>query len=161
MRSQSRLSLAAAIGLRGCGLWLQCALPDIGSVFVQPRRPGRHSRRRLLREPQRVHDSQGTGRRQARARSEAPGQERLAAGGDALRRAMRLADPAAPAAQAVSPDKAKVVSILPGETKDLPLSFTTEKVLSCHHGFELVLADSVQLGASTIALNPISVVASR
>jgi hypothetical protein len=74
---------------------------------------------------------------------------------------MRLADPAAPAAQAVSPDKAKVVSILPGETKDLPLSFTTEKVLSCHHGFELVLADSVQLGASTIALNPISVVASR
>jgi hypothetical protein len=74
---------------------------------------------------------------------------------------MRLADPAAPAAQAVSPDKAKVVSILPGETKDLPLSFTTEKVLDCHHGFELMLADSVHLGASTIALNPISVVASR
>ena len=74
---------------------------------------------------------------------------------------MRLADPAAPSAQAITPNKAEVVSILPGETKDVPVSFTTEKVLSCHHGFELVLADSVQLGASTIAINPISVVASR
>ncbi len=74
---------------------------------------------------------------------------------------MRLADPAAPSAQAITPNKAEVVSILPGETKDVPVSFTTEKVLSCHHGFELVLADSVQIGASTIAINPISVVASR
>ena len=74
---------------------------------------------------------------------------------------MRLVDPAAPAAQAVTPDKADVVSIPPGETKDLRVSFTTEKVLDCHHGFELVLADSVQLGDSTITLNPISVVASR
>lgn len=74
---------------------------------------------------------------------------------------MRLVDPAAPAAPAVPPDKAEVVSIPPGETKTVPVSFTTEKVLSCHHGFELVLADSVQLGASMIALNPISVVASR
>jgi len=41
-------------------------------------------------------------------------------------------------------------------SKALPVSFTTEKVLDCHHGFELVLADSVQLGASTITLNPIS-----
>ena len=65
---------------------------------------------------------------------------------------MRLVDPAAPAAQAVTPDKADVVSIAPGETKTLPVSFTTEKVLDCHHGFELVLADSVQLGDSTIAL---------
>ena len=74
---------------------------------------------------------------------------------------MRLLDPAAPADQALTPDKAKVVSILPGETKTLPVSFTTEKVLSCHHGFELVLADSVQLGASPLVLNPISVIASR
>ena len=74
---------------------------------------------------------------------------------------MRLVDPAAPAAQAVTPDKAEVASIRPGETKTLPVSFTTEKVLSCHHGFELVLADSVQLGASPLVLNPISVIASR
>jgi len=74
---------------------------------------------------------------------------------------VRLADPASPATQALTPDKFQVVSVLPGETKELPLSFTTSDVLSCHHGFELILADSVEVGASPIALSPISLVASR
>ncbi len=74
---------------------------------------------------------------------------------------MRLVDPAAPAAQAVTPDKAKVVSILPGETKTLPVSFTTEKVLRLPSRLRTGAGRSVQLGASTIALNPISVIASR
>jgi hypothetical protein len=74
---------------------------------------------------------------------------------------VRLADPASPATQALTPDKFQVVSVLPGETKELPLSFTSSDVLSCHHGFELILADSVEVGASPIALSPISLVASR
>jgi hypothetical protein len=74
---------------------------------------------------------------------------------------MRLADPAAPAAEALTPEKSEIVAVSPGETKDIPLSFRTSDVLSCHHGFQLVLADSVELGASPIAFSPISIVASR
>jgi len=42
MKKQISLSLAAAVRLSGRGLWLQCALPDIGPFFVQPGRSGRH-----------------------------------------------------------------------------------------------------------------------
>jgi len=67
MKKQISLSLAAAVVSLAVGCGYSVPLPDIGPFFVQPGRSGRHHRSWLLREPQRVHDSQGAGRRQARA----------------------------------------------------------------------------------------------
>jgi hypothetical protein len=72
-----------------------------------------------------------------------------------------LVDAAAGATQVLKPENPKVVSISPGETKQLRLRFMTSDVLSCHHGFELILSESVDLGVIPIALSPIRLVASR
>ena len=54
-------------------------------------------------------------------------------------------DSSAPAASPLTPDPADVVSVFPGETTELPVKFTTGGRLDCSHGFNLVLADAVQL----------------
>jgi len=73
-------------------------------------------------------------------------------------RRIRLVDFSAPAARPLTPDDAQVVSVFPGETKELPVTFTTSDSLDCRHGFNLVLADAVQLGEPTpAALSSISI----
>jgi hypothetical protein len=72
-----------------------------------------------------------------------------------------LLDAAVRATQVLTPEKPEVVSIPPGMTKQVQLRFTTSDDLSCRHGFELVLADSVDLGGTPMALSPIRLAASR
>ncbi|MGA7742704.1 MAG: hypothetical protein WCE40_12775 [Polyangia bacterium] len=77
-------------------------------------------------------------------------------------RRIRLVDFSAPAARPLTPDDAQVVSVFPGETKELPVTFTTADSLDCRHGFNLVLVDAVQLGEPTpAALSSISIPAVR
>lgn len=73
-------------------------------------------------------------------------------------RRIRLVDSSAPAASPLTPDDAQVVSVFPGETKEIPVTFTTGDNLDCRHGFNLELADVVQLGPTQpAALSSISI----
>ncbi len=74
---------------------------------------------------------------------------------------IRLVDSSAPGVQALTPDGAGVFSVFPGETKEFPVSFTTSGALDCHHGFQLVLADTVQIGTAPIAVSSIDIPALR
>ena len=70
---------------------------------------------------------------------------------------MRLVDSAVPAGLALTPADPQVVFLLPGETKDLQVRFTTIADLNCRHRFELVLADTVRLSAPPIDFTQISI----
>jgi hypothetical protein len=70
---------------------------------------------------------------------------------------VRLVDSAVPAGLALTPANPQVVFLLPGETKDLQVRFTTSADLDCRHRFELVLADTVRLSAPPIDFSQISI----
>lgn len=73
-------------------------------------------------------------------------------------RRIQLVDSSAPAASPLTPDQAEVVSVFPGETAELPVRFTTGGRLDCSHGFNLVLADAIQLAEPpAAALSAISI----
>ena len=90
-------------------------------------------------------------------------------------RRVQLVDSSAPAVSPLTPDHAEVISVFPGETRELPIRFTTgeesftttndspagftaDHSLDCHHGFNLVLANAIQLGTPTNAtLSAISI----
>jgi hypothetical protein len=70
---------------------------------------------------------------------------------------VRLVDTAVPTAPPIPPDGLDLVSVHPGETRQIPLIFTTRNIPQCEHLFELQLADSVQMGAPPIALQSIKI----
>jgi hypothetical protein len=72
-------------------------------------------------------------------------------------RRIRLVDSAVPAGLVLTPANPQVVFLLPGETKDLQVRFTTIADLNCHHRFELVLADTVRLSTPPIDFSQISI----
>jgi hypothetical protein len=72
-------------------------------------------------------------------------------------RRIRLVDSAVPTGLVLTPANPQVVFLLPGETKDLQVRFTTAADLNCGHRFELVLADTIRLSAPPIDFNQISI----
>ncbi len=68
---------------------------------------------------------------------------------------IRLAESDVPAVGTAPPEQSGVISVPPGATRQVPLKFEPAGLVSCHHGFELELTDSVDLAGSPIALNPI------
>ncbi|MGA7744928.1 MAG: hypothetical protein ABSF35_23155 [Polyangia bacterium] len=74
---------------------------------------------------------------------------------------IRLAEADLPAVGPATPEHSGVISVPPGETKQVPLKFEPSGVVGCRHGFELELADSVDLAGSPIALSPIKFAATR
>jgi hypothetical protein len=72
-----------------------------------------------------------------------------------------LVDAAGQATRVLTPEKPEVVSIPPGETKQVRLRYMTGDDLSCHRSFELELSDSIELGVTPVALSPIRLAAWR
>ena len=70
---------------------------------------------------------------------------------------IRLVDTVFPTAPPNPPDVPDLVFVHPGQTRLIPLIFTTSNVPHCEHLFELQLANGVQLGAPPIALQSISI----
>jgi hypothetical protein len=68
---------------------------------------------------------------------------------------IRLAEAETPGAQAAPPRQSKVITVLPGEIKQVRLAFMPEGATDCRHNFALDLADSVEVGGSPIPLSPI------
>jgi hypothetical protein len=69
---------------------------------------------------------------------------------------IRLAETDMPAAQPAMPRQSKVISVLPGETKQVRLAFMPQGVPDCRHSFALELADSVEMAGSQLDLSPIT-----
>jgi hypothetical protein len=69
---------------------------------------------------------------------------------------IRLAETDIPAAHPAAPRQAKVIPVLPGETKQVRLAFMPEGVPDCRHSFALELADSVEMAGSAVELSPIT-----
>ena len=74
---------------------------------------------------------------------------------------IRLTDADIPAAQAVAPRRAKVIDVLPGETKQVRLAYMPTGAADCRRNFELELANSVEVAGSPAALSPIEFEAKR
>jgi len=70
---------------------------------------------------------------------------------------IRLVDTVVPTAAPIPPDLPNLVTVHPGETRQIPLIFTTRNIPHCEHLFDLQLADSIQLGAPPIALQSIRI----
>lgn len=68
---------------------------------------------------------------------------------------LRLSDADVGGLQAVPPERSKVVTILPGESKEVRLAFMPEGAADCRHNFALELADSVDVEGSPVPLSPI------
>jgi hypothetical protein len=68
---------------------------------------------------------------------------------------IRLAESDVPSAKAAQPERSKVIALLPGETRQVPLSFAPDGVADCHHNFELEFADSVETSGGAVVLSPI------
>jgi hypothetical protein len=59
------------------------------------------------------------------------------------------------------PLQSGIVTVLPGETKSVPLAFEQRGSLDCHHDLFLDPTDGVQMGGRKIALAPIRFTATR
>jgi len=68
---------------------------------------------------------------------------------------LRLADADTARSKAAPPERSKVVTVLPGESKEVRLAFMPEGSADCRHNFALELADSVDVQGSPIPLSPI------
>jgi hypothetical protein len=68
---------------------------------------------------------------------------------------LRLADADLPGAKAAPPRRSNVVTVLPGESKQVRLAFIPEGASDCRHNFALELADSVDVDGSPIPMSPI------
>jgi len=68
---------------------------------------------------------------------------------------IRLAETDVPAGKAVAPARSTVIALLPGETMQVPLSFTPAGVADCRHNFELQFSNSVEMDGSPVGLTPI------
>jgi len=68
---------------------------------------------------------------------------------------LRLADADTARSKAASPERSRVVTVLPGESKEVRLAFMPEGSADCHHSFALELADSVDVNGSPIPMSPI------
>jgi hypothetical protein len=70
---------------------------------------------------------------------------------------LRLLDYTAPARYALTPENAQVVSVAPGETKDLRLRFSTKDGIDCQDAFELLLGGAIQASAPYPSLRAIGI----
>jgi hypothetical protein len=70
---------------------------------------------------------------------------------------LQLLDYSAPMHYVLTPEHAQVVSVAPGETKDLRLRFSTKDYIDCDHAFELLLDGAVQASAPSPSPSSISV----
>jgi hypothetical protein len=70
-------------------------------------------------------------------------------------RNIRLSETEIPGAQAAPPRQSKVITVLPGEIKQVRLAFMPEGATDCHHSFALDLTDSVEVDGSPVPLSPI------
>ena len=70
---------------------------------------------------------------------------------------LRLLDYSAPAHYELTPEHAQVVSVAPGETKDLRLRFSTKDGIDCQDAFELLLSGAIQASAPYPSLEAIGI----
>ena len=70
---------------------------------------------------------------------------------------LQLLDYSAPMHHVLTPEHAQVVSVAPGETKDLRLRFSARDYVDCDHAFELLLDGAVQASAPSPSPSSISV----
>ncbi len=70
---------------------------------------------------------------------------------------LRVLDYSAPAHHALTPEHAQVVSVAPGETKDLRLRFSTNDGIDCQDAFELLLGGAIQASAPYPSLRAIGI----
>jgi hypothetical protein len=66
-----------------------------------------------------------------------------------------LAEADLPETRAATPERAKVIEVLPGQLKKVRLAFMPPGVADCHHKFDLDLASSVGLAGTPIPLGRI------
>jgi hypothetical protein len=68
---------------------------------------------------------------------------------------LRLTDADVARPKAASPERSRIETVLPGETKQVRLAFIPEGASDCRHNFALELADSVDVDGSPIPMSPI------
>jgi hypothetical protein len=66
-----------------------------------------------------------------------------------------LAEADLPETRAATPERSKVIEVLPGQLKKVRLAFMPPGVADCHHKFDLELASSVELAGTPIPLSRI------